>query len=296
LPNSLLPYIWMLCGSLSFAIMGTLAHALHDWCDWRIVALARTGLALVFSLVLATTTGAKLVFLRPFTLWMRSIAGSISLMTTFYALAHLPVGVALTLNNTFPLWVSVLSWPLLGERPGGKVWIAVLCGITGVALTQWRENEPVDWVAIIAVCGSVMAGVAMIGLHKLQGIDSRSVVVHFSMVATSFCVVATVLSSFTGTRAEPVAITDWPWMTWAMLLGLGMAATSGQLLLTKAFAAGPPARVSVVGLTQIVFGVILDRILWGHHLTAAGRIGILLVILPTAWVILSQGKPQVEDI
>ena len=39
-----------------------------------------------------------------------------------------------------------------------------------------------------------------------------------------------------------------------MLLTVGVCATVGQLFLTKAFRAGPPAKVSVVALTQAGFG------------------------------------------
>ena len=46
----------------------------------------------------------------------------------------------------------------------------------------------------------------------------------------------------------------------AMLLGVGITATIGQILLTKAFAAGPPAKVSVIGLTQIGFGVVFGLV------------------------------------
>src|SRR5262249_3574504 len=101
----------MLLGSMAFAVMGTLAHALGSSCDWRIIALARSSLALVFGAVLALTAGVQLVFLRPRTLWMRSIAGSFSLVGTFFALTRLPVSDVLTLTNMFPIWVAVLSWP-----------------------------------------------------------------------------------------------------------------------------------------------------------------------------------------
>ena len=60
---------------------------------------------------------------------MRSIAGSISLVCGFYAMTHYPVSEVLTLTNMFPLWVAVLSLPLLGEWPSFDVWPAVaVCG------------------------------------------------------------------------------------------------------------------------------------------------------------------------
>ena len=81
--NSALPYGWMLSGALAFAMMGVLAHALGGRCDWQVVAVARTGLALMFSTSLALVAVAQLVVFQPRTLWLRSIAGSISLVCTF---------------------------------------------------------------------------------------------------------------------------------------------------------------------------------------------------------------------
>src|SRR5262249_19944330 len=59
--QSVLPYAWMLLGALAFSAMAALVHALGQSCDWQLVAIARTGLALVFAAALAVEAGAKLV-------------------------------------------------------------------------------------------------------------------------------------------------------------------------------------------------------------------------------------------
>src|SRR5262249_40888992 len=89
--DAALPYVWMLCGSVALATRGALAHALKKTCPWRVIALARTALPLLFVTPLALAAGARLVFFRPRTLWLRSIAGSFSMMATFFAITHLPV-------------------------------------------------------------------------------------------------------------------------------------------------------------------------------------------------------------
>ena len=43
-----------------------------------------------------------------------------------------------------------------------------------------------------------------------------------------------------------------------LLLGIGVTASIGQLLLTKAFTGGDPAKVSVIGLTQVLFAFLFD--------------------------------------
>src|SRR5438552_15686155 len=134
------PYVCMLLGAASFAVMAMFTVALKEQVDWQWIAIARTGLAMTFAAIMATAAGKRLVFLRPRKLWMRSIAGSISLVCGFYAMTHYPVSEVLTLTNMFPLWVVILSLPLLGHWPPADVWPAVLIGIVGVVLIQSAEG------------------------------------------------------------------------------------------------------------------------------------------------------------
>ncbi len=277
----------MLCGSFAFAWMTSLAHLLRDDCDWRVIALARSGLAMLFAVALARAAGARLVFLRPGTLWVRSVAGSVSLVCTFYALSRLPPHVVLTLTNTFPIWVAVLSWPVLGERPSAAVWLAALTGVAGVALIQAQVRQAegaLDPVAVaLALVASVSTAVAMLGLHRLQDLDPRSIVAHFSGVAALFCLASLFVGPAPAVRHLPEA------RTLGLLLAVGATATAGQLFLTKAFAAGPPAKVSVVGLTQVVFALGLYLLLERPEFHPATLVGIALVMAPTAWVMALRG-------
>jgi drug/metabolite transporter (DMT)-like permease len=281
--ESLLPYCWMLAGSLAFACMGTLTHALGSSCDWQVIALVRTFLAMIFAAILAVSAGARLVIWKPRTLWIRSIAGSISLVCTFYALTRLPVSDVLTLTNMFPIWVGILSWPLLGQAPSGRVWLSALSGVFGVFLIQQPHFAEASFAVLIALASSFTTAVAMIGLHRLQGIDYRAIVVHFSTVSLLFCILALCLFEHT---AEPHYMMDG--QVWLMLLGVGASATVGQLMLTKAFAAGAPDKVSVVGLTQIVFVMVMEMILWGRSFDPTTLLGMGLVVAPTAWLMLAR--------
>lgn len=276
--ESVLPYLWMLAGSAAFALMGILAHAAGERCGWQLIALARSSIPLVLVAAWALTTDVPLVFWRPRTLWMRSIAGSISLLCTFFALTRLPVSDVFTLTNMFPIWIAMLSWPMLGEAPAGHVWLSVVSGVAGVALIQQPHFAEGNFAALVAVTASFSSAFAMIGLHRLRTIDTRAIVVHFSAVALVMCLACFLLFEWTG---PPLAALDV--RTGLQLLGVGVLATVGQLCLTRAFATGQPARVSVVGLTQIVFAMLLD-VLLGHTLGGLTLLGVLLVVVPTAWL------------
>ncbi|HKB05022.1 MAG TPA: DMT family transporter, partial [Gemmataceae bacterium] len=182
--HSTRPYVWMLGGCVCFSVMAALAHAAAARCDWQTVAFCRGFLVLVFVGTYSILTGTKLVFFRPRRLWIRSFAGSTSLVMTFYALAKLQASTVVTLTNTFPIWVAVLSWPVLGVLPSVRVWLAVLGGVLGVYLIQRPHGTENDVAIFVALAAAAATSVAMIGLHKLKGVNPNAVVVHFSAVAT----------------------------------------------------------------------------------------------------------------
>ena len=64
------------------------------------------------------------------------------------------------------------------------------------------------------------------------------------------------------------------------------------MFLTLAFGSGPPAKVSVVGLTQIVFALAFDVVLWGRTVNLVTLIGMAMVIAPTAWLLTRSNKPS----
>src|SRR5215207_721867 len=275
-------YAFMLASSLSFAVMGALGHAAGERCDWQLVAVARSSLAFLLTLTLSLSAGVRLVLFKPALLWMRSVAGSLGVLFAFYALTHLPVSTALTLSNTVPVWVTLLAWPVLGQRPRAGVWGAIVVGLAGVVLIQRPEAMGDRLAGALALGNALSTSVSMIGLNRLGGVDARAVVTHFSGVATVFTLAFMFLS---GGSADYNALRDTT--TLALLLGVGVAATVGQLTMTKAFASeGSPSKVSVVGLMQIVFALLFDLLLWHRRFDALVLLGIALVVGPSAWLML----------
>jgi len=284
------PYIWMLCGSFSFTIMAELAHVLtqENDCDWQVVAVFRAGLVTAFATGMAWVSGAKLVF-WPWRLWVRSVAGSGSMLCTFYAFAKLPTADVVTLTNTFPIWVAVLSWPLYGHSPDRKMVVAILIGVAGVVLVEQPHLESGNLGVMFALAAAAFTAVAMLGLHSLSNLDPRAIVVHFSAVATVFCLTAFLIAPrqhATSNVLETAVLLK--------LLAMGLAALVGQLFLTLAFSTGAPAKVSVIGLTQIVFALSFDACLFDRTINAITLVGTALVIAPTAWLLV-QSRGATHD-
>jgi drug/metabolite transporter (DMT)-like permease len=264
--------------------MGALTHGLRERCDWQVIVLARAALQLAFALALARAGGVRLFVWRPGLLWVRSVGGSVSMVCMFFAYTRLPVSEVLTLANTFPVWVALLSWPLLRRPPPASVWLAIASGVLGVVLILRPDISEGRLASLLALASSVFTAVAMIALHRLGGVDARAVIVHFSAVALALCVATLFLFE------RAFAPRDlWDTRPLLELLGVGVAALVGQLFLTRAYAVGEAAGVSVVGLTQIVFALAFDVLLFDHTMGPWTLLGVALVVAPTAWLLASGG-------
>lgn len=270
----------MIVSSLAFATMGALTRAAGDQFDWRFIAFSRSLLALVFALSLCFSAGVTLIFFRPRAIWMRSLAGSFSLVCGFFALTRLPVADSATLCNMYPVWIAVLSWPMLRQTPSPAVWLALAIALVGVVLIHRPDLNVANLAVLAAVGASFSSAVAMIGLHKVKSVDPRATVVHFSAVAT-----LTAAASLAITRPAIAQVGAWNWTSVAMLLGIGLSATCGQIFMTRAYAFGSPTKVSVVALSQVVFAVLYDLLVWGRHFDGITVAGILLVVSPTGWIL-----------
>lgn len=283
-----MPYVWMVLSAVAFALMTTCARAVRDDFSWQDIALARAALVLFFALGLTWTSGTKLVFLRPKSLWLRSLAGSSSLLLSFYSISSgLPVTDFLTLTHMYPIWVAVLSWPLLRERPGSDVWVAIITGLAGVQLIGQAN---VSGATPFALASSFTSALSVIGLHRVGNIDPRAIVVHFSAVALAFVALAMLFLP----NNRPLHPPDT--LAWIELIGVGIFATIGQVFLTKAFAAGSPSRVAIAGLTQVGFGMICDVVFFSEQFTGSRLLGILLIMTPTAWLVTSRNRAKKAEL
>ncbi len=270
----------MLCGAFLFAVMSALTHALGTRCDWLVVALVRTLFMFVTTAAVARFSGVTLVVWNPPSLWMRSLAGSFSLVCNFFALTRLPIADALTLNNTYPLWIVMIAWWQLRKPPTTGDILSVLAGTVGVVLIQQPHLDSDRLASMVALLSSVATAIAMMGLHRLKDVDPRAVVTHFAGVAS---LVALGWFCLRGGSSAVTVSTD-ATTVW-MLIGVGATGTVGQVFLTKAYAAGPPTRVAVIALSQVAFALGFDVLLWSRALSPLTLVGFLLVLTPTAWLL-----------
>jgi drug/metabolite transporter (DMT)-like permease len=240
---------------------------------WSEIAAARFVVGILIALGLARYRGSPLrITDRPNT-WRRSLFGTTAAVCSFYALAsnRIPLGDAVTLGATAPIFVALLSRPLLRERVGAHIAIAVLLGFAGIVAVVRPSFGAEIPIALIATVGAIFYALAMIWLRGIgPGESHEAVVLHFSVVA---CIAFLVLS---------IPVWDWPaWRGAGFLLGAGLTGGGAQIAMTRAYSLAPAAPVSAISGLSIVFTYLLAIPVFGDQPTGWQLAGSLLVISAT---------------
>lgn len=284
------PYLWMISSALSFSTMGAISKALADrQMDWRFLTLVRAALMLAFAVAIGLLMKTRFILRGTPMLWMRSLVGSLSMVCTFYTLTHLPFSEATTLIKSYPIWVALLSWIVLKDRPSLMVWVAILVGCAGVVMIAQPHFDQARLALATGVLSSMCTAIVMLGLNRLASVDARSIVLHFALIAT---VISGAVFAFSGRSGQLDSFTHAESVT--KLLAMGLLGTVGQIALTRAFALGDPSKVSVVGLSEMLFGAAYDYVVWKRTFGWMTLAGMALVAAPTAWLLATSRRSPPE--
>jgi len=173
--------------------------------------------------------------------------------------------------------------------------IGIICAVgaivVGIALIQQPHFQSGKFACLMALCGAFCTSIAMLGLNRLKHLDPRAIVVHFSGVAGVATVLFLLLSNRKGYSTLLGHKSVLPLLTL-----VGAAGVAGQIGMTRAFAEGDASRISVIALSQILFGLSFDVLFWNRSVNLISLFGMVLVIVPTAWLILGRAPQQSHDL
>lgn len=265
---------FMLFASASFTTMNATAALLaRRGIPWEMAAFARAFLGLFVALSVARARGVSLGVRDRRVMWTRSIAGSTSMVLTFYALTHMPLADATALLNTTPLWIALLARVRIGERASWRVHVALATAFVGVLLVERPGLAVGDLVGLVALCGGAAGAMAMVSLRRLSGESVDAVVVHFSAVASVVMGALTVGWFARGGAMPAVSAGE------ALgVLAMGVGATVGQFAMTRAYALDKAARVGAASFLQVVLALGVDAAVFRRFPAEGAAVGIALVV------------------
>lgn len=259
----------MVCISLNDMLIKQLSggYPLHQ------MVFVRSAIGIVFSLVLVQIEGG-LTILATDQPWLHAARGVllvIANMLYFAALAVMPLADATALYYAAPLFITVLSIPLLGEKVGPLRWGAVAVGFAGVMLMQrpWAGGATLEvsrLVLLLPVASALLYAFNQILTRKLGATTKASALAVY--IQSSFILVATLFWIFAGdgrfadgTENPTIIFLLRPWIwpqgtDWWLFIGLGLNSAVVGYCLSAAYRSTNAATIApyeYIGLPLAVF-------------------------------------------
>lgn len=254
-----------------FAVTGATIKAAADSSSTGMIVFSRNLVALLVLLPWALRQGGAGVRTeRPGAHVWRSALGLAAMYCFFYALGELPLAEAMLLNYSAPLFVPLLAWLWMAEKPALSSLAAMLLGILGVAMiVKPGADGLLAPAAVIGAVSSVLAAGAFVGVRRLTSSEPATRIVFY------FSLIGTIVS------ALPLY---WQWRlpdlrTALLLIACGLTATLGQLLLTRAYACAPAAQVAPFSYSSVVFSGALGWALWQETPDLQSLLGALIIVM-----------------
>lgn len=270
LPN--LGSLWMLVAALGFAIMGALVKLGAQKFSSAELVFYRSLFGLVFIGLFIFYKKLPLASPVIYKQMSRAGVGFTALILFFYAIAHLPLATAITLNYTSPLFLAIFMPFFLHEKPKKTLLIALAIGFLGVSLLLKPTINQSQWLAgflgLLSGIGAALAYVHVKQLGQANEPDWRTVF-YFTLVS-SVCAGAWMLFDHFHALV---------WLDLPILIGLGVSATIAQLALTRAYRTGDTLVVASLAYVTILLASIIGVIWWQEHLSLDAWIAIGLIIL-----------------
>ncbi|KCV03576.1 DMT family transporter [Bordetella holmesii] len=264
--------LWMLLASAMFAIMGSFVKlSAEHGASLAQVVLFRGLPSIVLLLIWARAARQSIVPTSWRLHFWRNLSGVTSMWLGFYALSHLPLATATSLNYTAPLFIAcwMLGWG--GAQRDTIRIVAVALGFLGVIAVLRPSINDDQWLAaMLGLSAGALSAIAMMQIRQLGRVGEPEwrTVLFFS--------VAVCVSSVVGLAWQGWGTAD---MTgYAALVGVGTAGLFGQLAMTRAFGYGAALLTAALQYSTIIFAALIGVGFWGDMLDGLAWAGMVLII------------------
>lgn len=261
--------IAMIClAALTFAAMFACVKLLGSGYSPLQVLLMRYGFGLTFSLPLLWRAGPALWRTdRPLGHVIRAGYGLVSTFAMFYAVTRMPIATATAIGFAMPLFLTMLSVPMLGEAVGWRRVVAALVGFGGVLLIV-NPGRDLNLIALVALAGAFFYALAVVAIRQLSRREPANRIYFLYALANI---------GVTGAAMPWVWVTPSleDWLVFALVGALGAAAQYAFLI---AYRHAPATVLAPFDYTQILFALAIGYIAWGETPAAQSFLGGTIIV------------------
>lgn len=267
--------LWIIVATLFFSLMGSFVKLGATHFSSIELVFYRSFISLLFLLIyiVASQKEIKTPHLRKQI--DRGVIGFLSLAFFFYAIAHLNLGSAMTLNYTSPIFLGVFLPFISHQKIKKSIFLCTIIGFIGALLILDPHGEWQSWfaglVGLLSGIGAALAYIHVIQLGKLNEPDWRTVF-YFTLVST---IASGLWIGFT--HHQKITIND----IW-ILIPLGLSATIAQIAMTRAYRLGNTLTIGALSYLTIVFSSLISLMYFNETMRMEDIIGALMIILSGA--------------
>jgi drug/metabolite transporter (DMT)-like permease len=281
---------WLMVGSsLAFAAMGACVKFASVQYSAGEMVFYRSLVSAIGMAGLAHWRGSTLRTPVPSMHFWRSASGVFSLLLWFYSLTGLPLATAMTLNYMSSVWMALFligGAALVGSgRIDGRLVAEVLVGFAGVALVlRPTVDQQQLWHGVTGLLSGMLAATAYLQVTAMgrAGEPEERIVFYFSVGGI---VVGALWMLLLGASAHtPRGL--------ALLLAIGVLATLGQTLMTRAYRIGATLANASLQYLGIVFSFAFGVLLFNDPVTASAVAGIVLIVGAGLYATLLRSRQQ----
>lgn len=207
--------------------------------------------------------------------FLRTLFGLGAMVAGFLGYSFLPLGDAVALEQSGPIFLTALSVPLLGERVGIRRWSAVIVGFVGVLIMTRPGAGVFNPAALLSLTSALLYAVAMIAIRKMSRSEPAAAIVFY----------------FTAIGATAGALTlPFSWHTpdgagLLVLVSIGLLGGLAQITMTLAFRLAPVALIAPFGYAGLVFAMTFGFFIWGDVPDAYLLTGAAIVVASGLYIL-----------
>lgn len=232
------------------------------------IAWVRYVVFVVLTLLPAVRHGrATLRTRRPGMQVARGVAIVASAIFFLFGLRVLPMADAAAINFVSPLFITVLSVPMLGESVGWRRWVAVGVGLCGAVIAAQPGSSAFQAAAILPVLSSAAWALGIILTRRMAKTETAGTTLAWS--AASGLVVLTFLLPFEARIPNLREL--------GLCLMVGLFASSGQWLVVLGYRLAPASMLAPFSYLQLIWSTLLGYLVFDGRPGAATIIGATVI-------------------
>ena len=206
----------------------------------------------------------------------RCTSGVTALSLWFYSIGNLPLATAMTLNYMSSVWMALFlvggAVALGSARVDGRLIATVLLGFAGVALIlRPTIAQQQLWYGLMGLLSGIIAATAYLQVTALGRVGEPEYRIVFYFSIGGICAGALSLPWTGGLHAHSVKGA-------ALLIAVGVLATTGQFMMTRAYSTGRTLVNASLQYLGIAFSFAYGVLLFGDVVTPMALLGMALIV------------------